>query len=139
MENKSIFNNKIPPFINKKLTYNEWIKIKKKSNFWNDEYFDIPDNMINKLYKTKGCSYIQISDYGLYHLGNDKCKFNVPKFNVKQEIRIRIKVHQRKNVNNFCSLSITMACKPKKLSELSKSKYSLDNINTLPNKLEFIQ
>jgi hypothetical protein len=134
--NVNIFNGKIPPFIHNQLTYEEWIKLKSKTNLWNDFYFDIPNDTIRKLYTEKGCQYIQISDgYGLYHLGNDICKFNVPIFNIEQCIRIRIKVHTKKNKKGFCVLSVMMACQPKNIKSLNKSCYSLDNLNKLPPKL----
>jgi hypothetical protein len=95
-------------------------------------YIDIPNDTISKLYKAKGCHYIQISDYGLYHLGEDICDFGVPEFIVDQQIRIRIKVHSRKNTKGFCHLSVTAACQPKQIKQLTRSKYSLDHVNTLP-------
>ena len=137
--NNKIYNGNVPPFINKKLTYEEWTNIKQRDQTWNDIYFDIPNDTIKNLYKRKGCSYIQISDHGLYHLGNDKCGFGVPEFIIDQQIRVRIKVHHRKNKNKYCSLSITMACQPKKINDLVKSNYSLDNISKLPNKLKYSQ
>ena len=41
IKGKKIFNNKIPPFLNKNLTYNEWKNIKKKDTTFNDQYFKI--------------------------------------------------------------------------------------------------
>jgi hypothetical protein len=89
----NLFNNKVPPFMEKNITYEEWTKIKKETTDFNDYYIDCPDNTIKLLYSEKGCKYIQISQYGLYHLGNDICNFNVPEFICKQQLRIRIKVH----------------------------------------------
>lgn len=131
IKDKILFNGKIPPFMTNKITYEEWVKIKKD---FKDIYFDCPNDTILKLYKEKDCKYIQVSDKGLYHLGNDICNFNVPIFICNQEIRIRIKVHNKKR----CKLSVTIACKPKNINELHKSFYSLDNINKLPLNLEYI-
>lgn len=61
ISNIDLFNNKIPPFMEKKITYNEWIEIKKKTTDFNDYYIDCPDNTIKLLYSEKGCKYIQIS------------------------------------------------------------------------------
>lgn len=120
----------------KSITHEKWIKIKKNTDEWNDKYIDIPSNIISKLYQAKGCSYIQISDgYGLYHLGNDICNFNVSLFDIEQQIRARTKIHSKKNKKGFCSLSVTIACQPKNIKELKKSKYSLDDKNKLPNTL----
>lgn len=140
INNVNLYDGKIPPFIEKHLTYDEWTKIKNDTNDWDDIYIDIPNNIIRKLYSIKGCEYIQLSNgYGLYHLGDDICNFNVPIFTLEQQIRIRIKVHTRKNKNGFCELSITLACQPKNISSLKKSNYSLDNIDKLPINLTYIK
>ncbi len=134
----NLFNGNIPPFIHKHITYDEWLSIKKSNHIWNDLYIDIPNNTIQKLYSIKGCKYIQLSNgYGLYHLGHDICNFNVPEFIIDQQLRIRVKVHSRKNKNGFCNLSITAACQPKKIKLLTKSPYSLDNIQSLPLNLTY--
>ena len=133
IQNINLYNGKIPSFISKHITYNEWSK--EKHNF-KDVYLDIPNDTIRKLYYEKGCKYIQINyGYGLYHLENDICAFNVPIFEIKQELRIRIKVHSTKLQNGYCSLSITASCKPKNIKNLPISNYSLDNIDKLPNNL----
>lgn len=140
INNVNLYDGKIPPFIEKHLTYDEWTKIKNDTNDWDDIYIDIPNNIIRKLYSIKGCEYIQLSNgYGLYHLGDDICNFNVPIFTLEQQIRIRIKVHTRKNKNGFYELSITLACQPKNISSLKKSNYSLDNIDKLPINLTYIK
>lgn len=138
LENVMIFDNKLPPFINKSLTYDEWIEIKKNDKTWNDMYIDIPNTIIRNLYKLKDCYYIQVSDYGLYHLGHDICNFNVPEFTLDQKMRIRIKVHTKKNTKGFCNLSITASCLPKDIRQLNKSPYSLDDKNKLPVNLYII-
>jgi len=128
-----LYDGDIPPFLEKKITHEEWKSIKSNTNKWNDCYFDIPNDTIKKLYNKKGCSYIQISDsYGLYHLGNDVCNFNVPEFNIEQQLRVRTKIHTKKNKKGFCNISVTAACQPKKIELLEKSIFSLDNINKLP-------
>ena len=113
---------------------------KKKTNKWDDIYIDIPSDTITKLYQAKKCNYIQISDgCGLYHLGNDICGFDVPLFKIEQQIRIRTKIHTKKNKKGFCNLSVTVACQPKNIKELIPSKYSLDNKDKLPPILIFNQ
>jgi hypothetical protein len=128
---KILFNGNIPPFIYNNITYDEWVKIKKENDY-NDIYIDCPNTTIRQLYAEKGCYYIQISEKGLYHLGNDICNFNVPEFICEQQLRIRIKVHSRKNNKGHCNLSITIACQPKKIKDLIDSSYSLDNKDKLP-------
>jgi hypothetical protein len=133
-----LFDGILPPFINKNLTYDDWTSIKNTTNIWDDLYIDIPSDTIRKLYLEKGCKYIQISDgYGLYHLDKDICGFNVPLFELEQQLRIRIKVHHTKTTKGFCSLSVTAACQPKNIKKLSKSSYSIDNINKLPINLVY--
>jgi hypothetical protein len=135
IENIKLFNEKIPPFILKNITYEEWKIIKKESIDFKDIYIDCPNDTIIKLYKEKNCKYIQISEYGLYYLEEDICNFGVPQFICDQHLRIRIKIHNKCTTRGFCSLSVTILCKPKCIKKLSKSIYSLDNINKLPLQL----
>lgn len=128
-----LYNGEIPPFMEKSITHEERVKIKSETNKWNDIYTDIPSNCISKLYQVKGCNYIQISNgYGLYHLGHDICNFDVPLFNIEQRLRIRTKIHTRKNKKGFCNLSVTVACQPKDITKVKQSKYSLDDKDKLP-------
>ena len=134
----TLFNGKIPTFMLKDITHKEWLQIKKETNDFNDFYLDCPNDTIKKLYSEKGCFYIQISDKGLYHLGNDVCDFNVPEFICEQQLRIRTKIHTRNNSKGFCKLSVTISCQPKNIKDLSKSNYSLDNSLKLPKNLLYI-
>ena len=132
----NLYGGEIPPFMENPMTHEEWTQTKKESDTWNDCYVDIPSDIIRNLYAAKGCQYIQVSDgYGLYHLGSDTCAFEVPVFEVEQQLRIRTKIHTRKNSKGFCSLSVTIACQPKDIRQLSPSPYSLDDIKKLPNVL----
>jgi hypothetical protein len=134
----NIFDGDIPPFMQKPITHEEWLQIKKDTKKWDDQYFDISNDIIRKLYREKGCQYIQISDgYGLYHLGEDICNFSVPIFDIEQRLRIRTKIHTRKNKKGFCSLSVTIAAQPKNIKKLNKSTYSLDDRDKLPGKLVY--
>jgi hypothetical protein len=137
--NVILFDGKIPPFFNRKIKHEEWLDIKKNTNQWNDAYFHIKNDTIKNLYIAKGCYYIQISTYGLYHLGDDIYNFNVPEFICEQQVRIRTKIHTRKDKNGFCSLSVTAACQPKDIKTLTKSKYSLDDISKIPKNLSINQ
>lgn len=138
LKNKKIFNNKEPPFVKKKITHKEWLLLKNGTNIWRDNYIDVPGDTIKRLYALKSCNYIQLSDgYGLYHLGDDKCNFGVPLFDVEQQLRIRTKVHKRVNKDGFCTLSVTASCKPKDIKLIKKSPYSLDDKNKLPLNLRY--
>lgn len=126
-------NMKHPPFLQNNMIYEEWLKIKSE---YKDEYIDIDDNAINEYYRKKGTYYIQISDgYGLYHLGDDVFNLGVPKFEIKQRMRVRVKVHSRSNNNGYAKLSVTGALQPINLNQLMKSPYSLDNMDKLPPNL----
>lgn len=132
----NLYDGEIPPFMERPITHAEWVELKKETKKWDDKYIDIPSDYISKLYQAKGCNYIQISNgYGLYHLGNDICDFNVPLFNIEQQLRIRTKIHTRKNKKGFCNLSVTIACQPKDITNLNPSKYTLDDVNNLPTSL----
>lgn len=132
-----LFNGNIPQFILKNITHDEWIIIKKNTNDFIDTYIDCPDNTIKNLYSEKGCYYIQISNKGLYHLGNDICNFKVPEFICEQQLRIRIKIHTKKNNKGYCNMSVIVACQPKNIKNLINSNYSLDNYNKLPPNLVY--
>ena len=69
--------------------------------------------------------------------GCDVCNFNVPLFKVKQKLRVRIKIHQRKNKEGFCNMSVIASCLPCDISTLEPSLYSLDNIEKLPKNLKY--
>jgi hypothetical protein len=138
LHNVNFFGGKIPVFCEKKITHIDWQKIKNECDTWNDYYTNIPNDTIRRLYHEKGCQYIQISDgFGLYHLGEDICKFGVPIFEPEQQLRARTKVHARENSEGYCDLSVTVACQPKNINFLPRSPYSLDDKNQLPPNLIF--
>lgn len=138
ISNTILFNGDIPPFITKDITHAEWVKIKKNNNNFKDLYIDCPNDTIKQLYNKKECSYIQISNKGLYHLGNDICNFNVPEFICEQKLRVRTKIHKKINSKGFCKLSVMVSCLPKDINKLTNSNYSLDDISRLPNNLVYI-
>jgi hypothetical protein len=127
-----LFGGNIPIFMQRDITYEEWIESKKQTNHFKDIYINCLDDTIKKLYSAKGCKYIQVSDKGLYHLGDDVCNFNVPEFLCEQQFRIRIKVHSRKDKKGFCKLSVTIACQPKNIKEIKNSDFTLDDPSKLP-------
>jgi hypothetical protein len=85
----------------------------------------------------KNCKYIQISDKGLYHLGNDICDFKVPAFICEQRLRVRTKIHKKINNKGFCKLSVTIASQPKNIKNMQNSEYTLDNHLKLPLNLSY--
>jgi hypothetical protein len=123
----------------KDITHDEWKKLKNETNDFNDIYIECPDDTIKRLYNEKGCLYIQISNKGLYHLGNDLCDFKVPEFICEQQLRIRTKIHTRINNKGFCQLSVIAACQPKNIKELINSNFSLDDKLKLPSNLVYTE
>ena len=84
-------------------------------------------DFVKQNYFDKSNNYIQIRDFGLYHLGKDICNFGVPEFKPEKTIiRIRCK---RRGSKGCAPSSITMSAW---ISRLEKSSYSLDNIEKLP-------
>lgn len=134
-----LYEGNIPPFLNRRLTYDEWLKIKQDTGLYKDVFINIPSDTIKKLYQEKNCYYIQISEKGLFHLGNDICNFGVPEFICEQEIRIRIKVNSKTDRHGHCRLTVMAACKPININKLEKSKFSLDKIKKLPKNLKYIK
>lgn len=123
-------NFKPPPFlINKKMTRDEWIKIK---HDYKDEYLTVYNHEIQDFYKNKGCAYIQISGRGLYHLGEDPLEWGVPELKLEQKIRIRCKDHGSKASTRY---SVTAAFQPSNIKTLTPSEYSIDDRTRLPPNL----
>lgn len=138
-DTNTLFNGKIPPFMTRKITHEEWIQIKRETDDFHDVYLDCPEDTIKNLYSYKGCKYIQISEKGLYHLGEDICHFGVPEFLCEQQLRIRMKIHNKKDAKGFCKMSVTVACQPKHIKKLAASNHSLDNVTKLPVHLIYSQ
>lgn len=133
-----IFDDKTPYFINNNITYYEFIKIKNASDYnFNDIKIKIPKDSIANFYDNKNCKYIQINGYGLYYLIDDPLRFNVPKFEPECVMRIRIKIHTRKNKKGYCKLSVTAAIRidDKFIKNYPKSPYSLDDPKKFPNNI----
>jgi hypothetical protein len=137
LDGSVIFNNQIPLFVQKSIKHEEWIDIKKSTSNFRDVYINIPNTTIRDIYRQKGCYYIQVSNKGLYHLGKDIYKFDVPEFLTEQQMRVRIKIHNRINSRGYCDMSVMAACQPKNIDLLAISKYSLDAYYRLPKKLLF--
>ena len=134
----NLFGGEFPFFLENKITHTDWKKIKDECDTWNDFYMSIPNDTIRRLYHAKGCQYIQISGgFGLYHLGEDVCKFGVPIFEPEQQLRVRTKIHKTENKEGYCKLSVTVACQPKNINFLPMSPYSLDHPSRLPPNLIF--
>ena len=131
---EDLFYGNLPPINKTREEFDAWEKnfLREKMNRndgKNKEYSWIcnDNDFIRKNYHDKGNNYIQIRDYGLYHLGEDICKFDVPEFKPDKVIlRIRCK---RRGGKGCAPSSITMSAW---ISGLMKSPYSLDNKEKLP-------
>jgi hypothetical protein len=65
------------------------------------------------------------------------CSYSGKKYELQQRLRVRTKIHEKKNKKGFCKLSVTIACQPKKIKNLINSEYSLDNHMKLPLNLSY--
>ena len=143
ISNDEIFRGYIPPFQFSNIMYDEWVNLKKTNPNLDDQYFtkNIPSNIISQLYSAKNCHYIQISDFGLYHLEHgDVLNLGVPPFCIKSKLRLRVKVHEKKKgPNGTAILNAIISFMPVKLNTkfLQPSKYSLDDPSKLPPALVF--
>lgn len=137
LQSSGLFHGKTPAFLERKITYSEWKDMKKSDPDFKDHYIVCPEDTIARLYRAKGCQYIQIYGKGLYHTGVDVCGFGVPFFTCEQRIRIRCKVHKESDTHGFAALSVTAAAQPTKgnLKDLATSPYSLDTLEKMPGQL----
>jgi len=135
----NLFYGILPPLNKTRKEFDEWETVQSKLKQKDEKYknkkriskeyswISKDKHFIKLNYKDKGCHYIQIKDYGLYHLGEDICNFNVPEFN-PESVKIRLRCKRRQGKNCVPS-SITVSSYPYKLE---KSNYSLDTIEKLP-------
>ena len=132
---RTLYGGKVPPFEERNITQDEWVIIKKENPEFADSYISCDTNTISRLYKAKGCLYIQIAGKGLFHTGEDVCMFGVPYFECPQQIRIRTKVHQAKNAKGFMQLSVMAAAQPTDFASIPQSPFSLDSLERMPSNL----
>lgn len=130
-----IFNNKVPAFVNNNITHEEWTRTKK--NF-NDQRIPCSSDLISKMYYAKGCSYIQVGTHGLYHTYKDVCNFGVAYFECESAIRIRTKIHSRKNKRGYMIASVTASVVPK-ICRIKRSNFSLDSLDNLPKNVTLVK
>lgn len=125
-----------PPFMDQYLSYEEWLPYKE---YYKDLYIPCPSTTISEVYRAKKCQYIQISEHGLFHTGEDVCDFGVPYFDCEQRLRIRIKIHKTsisygKNKGKMIA-SVIVSPQPKDIRTLEKSPYTLDHRKGIPRNL----
>lgn len=87
------FGGRVPPFLLRKITYEEWIE--EKENFKDETYIIKNSTIIADYYLAQGSHYIYFEDKGLFHTG-DILLWNVPEFKCDIKVRIRCKQHSGK-------------------------------------------
>jgi len=80
---------------------------------------------VSDLYAHKGCQYIQIKNYGLYHLGEDICGFGVDRFEIPQELEFSMIGENGKFNPVVRPVIVNSSC-------TFKSRFSLDAVDKLP-------
>ena len=128
----TLFDGDLPPLKKSRQEFDTWQKKFLEKHKTKDYTWECQtENFIQLNYREKGNHYIQIRDYGLFHLGEDVCHFGCPEFKPKKTfIRIRCK---RRGGSQSAPSSITMSAFIKKPFE--KSKFSLDHCKRLPKNL----
>jgi hypothetical protein len=89
------FKGNVPSFVNGDKSFETWVN--EKHNF-KGEYIPVRDDAVTQYYANKGSKYIYIESKGMYHTGEDPCKFGVPLFLASTRIRIRCKQHGSSSV-----------------------------------------
>ena len=105
------------------------------SGMWKDIYITdgVAPDSIHKFYQGKGCEYLQIKGKGLYSLGTDSWGLDVPVFDCRAQIRVRVKTHKSCTSLGHASLSVTAALQPIGIKHLNNSPYTLDGSGYAPN------
>jgi hypothetical protein len=98
------FSGRIPSFLRGDKTFPTWLE---EAHLFRDETLVIRDESTTaSYYANKGCSYIQIENYGLYHTGIDVLELGVPFFVCKAKLRIRCKRHGSNSMPSSVQASI---------------------------------
>lgn len=129
----------LAPLAKTKLTpdeHAEW-KAHKKAHplACKDVWLPLDDDLFAaQAYQSKGCDYVQIKGYGLYHTGEDVCGFGVPPLRLPVKLRFRVKSHGKNKRKTHYSLSNTAAARAVSAPD-TRSPYSLDNVAHFPPQL----
>jgi len=121
--NSNILSMAPPPFLERSIRFVEWESVK---HLYKDQYVNVPIDTIARVYKSKGSHYVQISEHGLYHTGEDPCGFGVPYLAVEQRLRVRCKRHGKKDIDGHHIPSSVMVSLCPKLQTLPVSHFTLD-------------
>jgi hypothetical protein len=130
---KVLFSGRIPIFMFKNISFNYWLSI--KHNYENISLI-CPPHALTCIYRDHGYKYIQISEKGLYHLGDDIYNFGVPKFLCPQ--RIYFETNVIRYTDDICKVVPIISCRPTNITKLISSNFSLDSIKTLPQSIKYI-
>lgn len=89
-----------------------------------DAFIDVPSDAVANYYNTKKTYYIQIGGgFGFYYMGSDPAKLDIPEFNLKLKVRIRIKRGGSNPIYNYRFTTAIQAVK----GSLKKSSANLDD------------
>lgn len=66
-----------------------------------EDKVEINTNILHDFYANKNCYYIQIGEYGFYHLKKDILSLGTPKFDCKMELRLRAKTIHSQPIYNY--------------------------------------
>ncbi len=98
-----------------------------EKSFFKGVYVPAPPSAVADYYRAKGTMYMQIEGRGLYHTGENPMGWEVPKFEPKCRIRIRLKQHHSGSVPQDCQ-----ACFNYNPKSLPPSPYDLMDLARLP-------
>jgi hypothetical protein len=91
-----------------------------------DRYVDVPADSVANYYASKNTYYIQIGDgYGLFYMGKNPAKLDIPEFEPKLRLRIRLKRGGSTPIYNYRFTTALQAI------SLNKSNMSLEDKDEL--------
>lgn len=90
-----------------------------------DKFVDVPNDAVSKYYASKKTYYIQIGEFGLYHMGKDPANLGTPAFKPQLRLRIRLKRGGSHPIYNY-RFSTALQAK-----SLAKSDIDLENKDDL--------
>ena len=104
--------------------------ITKSTNFNQD--------IISELYSKKipPTNYIQIKNKGLFFMGKNPLNLPIPEFKADVNVTLRVSRGSRTTMDGVEMTTMNLRILPDKLTGLSKSKYSLDNVSEIKSLME---
>ncbi len=94
-----LWDGKIPSFLTGDKSEATWLAEK---DFFKGIYLPASPSAVAEYYRAKGTMYMQIEGKGIYHTGDDRMGWGVPKFEPECRVRIRLKQHHSGSVPQDC-------------------------------------